>query len=364
VIYQAIIRPLLFQMPPEDAHAFALQVGALCSKLKLERLVELLLAVRRDARLNVQLAGLNFPNPVGLAAGADKDCLAASFFAALGFGHIEIGTVTRVPQSGNPTPRVFRLPEQHALINRLGFPSQGIAAVLPRLHALRASNCRAVIGVNIGKSRDTPLDRAVDDYVFLLKQVSPVADYVTVNISSPNTPELRRLQEPDRLRELFTELNRNNPKGLPIFVKISPDLTQSELESIVDVLVDVKVGAIIACNTTLDRTSLSASVAHRDQAGGLSGAPLRQRSLCVVRSLAQILRGRLPIIGVGGINSTQDAEAMFEAGAVMIQIYTGLIYQGPGLVRRILAAALQKMEESSKSSSIINGFNAAKKTAQ
>ena len=353
MIYQALIRPLLFRMPPERAHAFALRFGALISKFGGAQMVELLSGVRADARLAVRVAGIDFPNPIGLAAGLDKDCSAAPFFAALGFGHLEIGTVTRVPQSGNPTPRLFRLPEQHALINRLGFPSDGVSAVLPRLQALRAGTKRPVIGVNIGKSRETPLDQAVEDYVFLLKQVSVVADYVSVNISSPNTPELRRLQEPARLRELFGELNRNNPKRVPIFVKLSPDLNQSELEATVDVLVSVGVSAIIACNTTLDRRTLAPTVEYRNEAGGLSGAPLRQRSLEVVRSLAQILRGNLPIIGVGGISTSQDAQAMFDAGASLIQIYTGLIYQGPALVRRILAAALQNIEVASKSSNII-----------
>ena len=363
MIYQTLIRPLLFKLPPERAHAFALRAGAMITKLHAENALRAMSGVACDKRLVVRVAGIDFPNPVGLAAGVDKDCHAAPFFSALGFGHLEIGTVTRVPQSGNPTPRLFRLPEQHALINRLGFPSEGVAAVLPRLQALRARSKRAVIGVNIGKSRDTPLDRAVDDYVFLLKQVSPLADYVAINISSPNTPELRRLQEPDRLRELFGELNRNNAAAVPIFVKLSPDLTQAELQAIVEVLVEVGVGAIIACNTTLDRSALAASVPYREEVGGLSGAPLRQRSLEVVRSLSQMLRGSLPIIGVGGISSGQDARAMLDAGAALIQIYSGLVYQGPALVRDILTAILRDIEVTAKSSSIINGFSAVKKSA-
>ena len=362
MIYEALLRPLLFRLPPERAHELALRAASILTKLKADQLVTLLMPLPHDRRLVVRIAGIEFPNVLGLAAGLDKDCIAAPFFAALGFGHLEIGTLTRLPQAGNPPPRLFRLPDQRALINRLGFPSQGVAAVLPRLHALRALPKRPVIGVNIGKSRDTPLERAVDDYVYLLGQVSAVADYVSVNISSPNTPELRRLQEPARLRELFGELNRNNPSAVPIFVKLSPDLSNAELSAIVDVLVSVGVSAIIATNTTIDRSRLPESCPDRQEAGGLSGAPLRMRSLEVVRTLSQILQGSLPIVGVGGISNPQDAQAMLNAGASLIQIYTGLIYQGPGLVRRIISSTFREIEESSKSSRILSSFHSGKNT--
>lgn len=350
MIYQALLRPLLFRLDPEKAHRLMLNAAQLLERLHAETLLRLIYPNVRSDNLKVKIAGIEFPNPIGLAAGMDKDCEAAGFFGALGFGHVEVGTITRTPQPGNPKPRVFRLSEQHAVINRLGFPSQGIATVLPRLEALRARKQRPILGVNIGKSRDTALERAVDDYVYLMQQVSSVADYISVNISSPNTPELRRLQEPARLQELFGELKRSNTKQIPIFVKLSPDLSDLDLEEVVKVLVDCGVSAIIATNTTIDRSTLHENLLHRDESGGLSGAPLKLKSLAVVKKLHQILNGKLPIIGVGGISSAYDANAMFDSGASLIQIYTGLIYQGPALIRSILESALMNVERGSKSS--------------
>jgi len=283
----------------------------------------------------VQAMGIRFPNPVGLAAGLDKNGAFIEPLAALGFGFVEVGTVTPRAQPGNPRPRVFRLPQVHALINRLGFNNEGVQAMRDRLQALPAS---IVLGVNLGKNADTPLAQAAGDYVLGLQAVYPFASYVTVNISSPNTLDLRALQgsgEFDalllRLCQERTRLADRHGRRVPIAVKISPDLPDAELARIADALVANGLDAVIATNTTVERAQV-ASLPDGLQAGGLSGPPLFERSTQVVRVLARHLKGALPIIGVGGIYRGEDAVEKLRAGATLVQLYTGLVYRGPRLI--------------------------------
>jgi len=296
--------------------------------------------------LRMHLYGLSFPNPVGLAAGFDKNALAVAAFPALGFGFVEVGTVTPRPQRGNPRPRVFRYPGDGAVINRLGFNSDGALAVAQRLRAVPR---RTPIGVNIGKNADTPLDRAVDDYQQALKQLYDVADYVVVNVSSPNTPGLRMLQAGAALSELLRGLQTYNRElaherqlaPRPLLVKIAPDLTATELDDIVEVALRVPLDGIIATNTTVTRQGLSQPVA---EVGGLSGRPLRQRSTEIIGYLYRRSQGRIPIIGVGGIFTADDAYDKIRAGASLIQVYTGLIYEGPTLPYRICKGLVQRLQ--------------------
>lgn len=288
----------------------------------------------------VKAFGLDFPNPVGLAAGYDKDGLGWRGLANLGFGHIEVGTVTKMPQSGNPRPRVFRLVEDLALINRMGFPGKGASFVANRLKQRRKG--KLILGVNIGKNKDTPMELAAEEYSDLVKLFSPLADYIAVNISSPNTIGLRRLQARNSLEELLGEISkvRNEPsmsKGnlkIPILVKLAPDLTDQELEDALDVIVSKGLDGVIATNTTIDRPDLKSKYAG--ESGGLSGYPLQQKSLGMVRQIKRLTNDHLPVIGVGGVMNANDAQNMLDDGAVLIQVYSGLIYRGPGLVPEIL----------------------------
>jgi dihydroorotate dehydrogenase len=285
--------------------------------------------------------GLRFPNRVGLAAGFDKNAEAVNGLGRLGFGFLEIGTVTPLAQPGRPRPRLFRLPQNYALINRLGFPSEGASIVAARL---RRRRYRGIIGVNIGKNADTPLERAVDDYISCLRSLHGVANYVAVNISSPNTAALRDLHQPERLEPLLTALlterdallKGSATRKLPLLLKVSPDLEKLSLESVARVARKVSLDGIIATNTTVRRDGTSAPV--RAEPGGLSGAPLHPLSLNTVSSLRELLGPTFPIIGVGGIDSVVAALAMREAGADLIQLYTGLIYRGPGLVAKCVRA--------------------------
>lgn len=325
------LRPLLFRVDPERAHATTLRalqvVGALPP----------LAAVVRSSfaapnTKPIKLFGLEFPNRLGLAAGYDKDALAWRGLVALGFGHIEIGTVTPRPQPGNSRPRVFRLVEDQALINRLGFPSRGAEFVAKRLRGSRPKGL--VLGVNLGINKDTPLECAAEDYLGLIKFFSPLADFLVINISSPNTPGLRQLQMRTYLEGLLSALTKGKSK--PLLVKLSPDLNDKQLEEAVGIVVDKKLDGVIATNTTIDRPVLRSRFAG--ETGGLSGAPLTQQSLQIVARIHQLTKGRLPIIAVGGIMSGADAQAAFDAGASLIQIFTGLIYRGPGLAKEILEA--------------------------
>ncbi|MCB1827706.1 MAG: quinone-dependent dihydroorotate dehydrogenase [Coxiellaceae bacterium] len=287
----------------------------------------------------VQIAGLNLPNPVGLAAGLDKDARCIDAWFAMGFGFVEVGTVTPKPQSGNPKPRLFRLKKYKALINRMGFNNQGVDALVKRLKRRRVSG---VLGVNIGKNRDTPLERAVDDYRYCLEKVYPCADYVTVNISSPNTPGLRELQGERYLEGLLAELvalrnqlNNRYDRKLPLFVKIAPDLSEGELHSTLSTIEKQGIDAIIATNTSIKRDSITAHPLAKE-VGGLSGEPIYQYAKSIVVESVKFLQGRIPVIAVGGVSSPERAKDMMAAGASAVQVYSAFIYQGPELIRKII----------------------------
>ena len=291
--------------------------------------------------------GLQFANPVGLAAGLDKNGDAIDGFAQLGFGFVEIGTVTPRPQPGNPKPRLFRLPEAEAVINRMGFNNQGVDHLLERV---RAAKFKGVLGINIGKNFDTPVERAVDDYLACLDKVYAHASYVTVNVSSPNTPGLRSLQFGDSLKELLEALRRRQEdlaqehgKRVPLAIKIAPDMSDEETALVASALLGADMDAVIATNTTLSREGVE-GLAHADEAGGLSGAPVRDKSTHIVKVLAGELSGRLPIIAVGGITEGKHAAEKIAAGASLVQIYSGFIYKGPALIREAVdaIAALRK----------------------
>ena len=287
----------------------------------------------------VQVFGLNFSNPIGLAAGYDKDGIGWRGLASLGFGHIEIGTVTPKPQPGNPQPRLFRLREENALINRMGFPGRGAEFVAQQISKPRPKNL--VLGVNIGKNSDTPLEAAAQDYLSLLRIFTNQADYLTINVSSPNTVGLRQLQERQALDQLLKQLRaereRSTQSGthkIPILIKISPDLTDHQLDDALDVILANHMDGVIATNTTISREGVNSPLAVEN--GGLSGKPLQMRSLMMVAKIAERTNGRLPVIGVGGISNATSVQRMMDAGAELVQIYTGLIYEGPGLVKNIL----------------------------
>jgi dihydroorotate dehydrogenase len=320
MIYERLLRPLLFALDPETAHHFA---------LAFLRATGPLLPKTTGMISPVSAFGLNFRHRIGLAAGLDKNGVALSAWEALGFSFVEIGTVTAQAQPGNPRPRIFRYPEQNALINRLGFNNDGAEAVANRLLELRDRGGwpGIPVGINIGKSRVTPIERAVEDYLFSLRKVRTHADYVALNVSSPNTPGLRELQEGQRLDELLRAINAERG-DLPLLVKIAPDLEPAPLDEIVSVCEANNISGIIATNTTLDHSA----VAH-DEEGGLSGAPLQRKSTAIVRQIAS--KTKIPIIGCGGILDAGSAREKIEAGAKLLQIYTGFIYRGPKLIREL-----------------------------
>lgn len=328
--YEAFVRPLLFSFDPETAHRFTIQL--LHGASYLDPVLRALQFFRPESKPTT-LFGLNFRNRVGLAAGLDKDGLALPAWDALGFGFIEIGTITARAQPGNPRPRIFRLPEQEALINRLGFNNDGADTVAARLRHLREREKLPgiPIGINIGKSRATPIEQATDDYLHSFRLLQEFADYVTLNVSSPNTPGLRELQQPQKLSELLRAI-RNEPEAVtkPLLIKISPDLSSGELESLLRVCGDNGVAGIIATNTTLDHSSVPKKL---DQEGGLSGAPLCAKSTALLREITA--RSSIPVIACGGICDAESAQERFEAGAALIQVYTGFVYRGPRLLREI-----------------------------
>jgi dihydroorotate dehydrogenase len=329
-----LFRPALFQIPPETAHN--LTVRGLAALARLGPLNPL----RRGAEGRpVEVMGLRFPNPVGLAAGLDKDGECIDGFAALGFGFLEIGTVTPLPQPGNPQPRLFRLPKAEAIINRMGFNNQGVDHLLQQVGQARYDG---ILGINIGKNKDTPVEKALEDYLIGLRKVYPAASYVTVNISSPNTPGLRSLQTAAYLDQLLMGLMAEREllaahyhRTVPLAVKIAPDLAPAEIDTIAAALLRHGVDAVIATNTTASRAGVE-HLKHGAEAGGLSGRPLTEPSTAVVRQLAKALNGKLPIIASGGILDVADAQAKLDAGATLVQIYSGLIYNGPGLVRKLV----------------------------
>ena len=327
----SIARKLLFLLDPESAHSLSLRSFNLLSASHLARLVAC--RPKADPRM---VMGLQFPNPVGLAAGLDKNGDYLNAMAALGFGFVEIGTTTPKPQAGNPPPRMFRLPAERALINRLGFNNKGVDYLVTQV---RKSGYQGILGINIGKNRDTPLERAADDYLYCLDQVYQHASYVTINISSPNTTGLRELQQDARLTELFGtlverrgQLEQRHGRYLPLVVKIAPDLDPQQLDKLAATLNRCGPDAVMATNTTITRPGLEQHPLAR-QAGGLSGAPLLGLANRTLAALRSRLDQTIPIIGVGGIMDADGAASKIEAGAALVQIYTGLIYQGPQLVR-------------------------------
>jgi dihydroorotate dehydrogenase len=331
--YERFVRPLLFSIDPETAHR--LTIGSLRAASYVNLALRALSVFQPPAEPK-KLFGLNFPNPIGLAAGLDKNGVALPAWAALGFGFIEIGTVTAKAQPGNPKPRIFRLPEDDALINRLGFNNDGADTIAHRLTKLHRSGRwpDVPIGINIGKSMSTPLTEASEDYLYSFRLLREFADYIVLNVSSPNTPGLRELQGLDALSELLSAIGKKNLiTRKPIVVKIAPDLAPEELEQIVSICEANKVAAIIATNTTLDHSSIPTA---QDEQGGLSGAPLRDKSSALVRAIAA--KSTIPVIASGGITDASSAREKIEAGAQLLQVYTGLIYRGPGLLREIAGA--------------------------
>ncbi len=328
-----LFRYLLFRLNPELAHRFTLSLMQLVGGVApLNAMIRRLYAAPAQP---VDAFGLHFNNPIGLAAGYDKDGLGWRGLACLGFGHIEVGTVTPQPQPGNPRPRLFRLPYERALINRMGFPGKGAEFVAQQISGPRPPGL--VLGVNIGKNKDTPLKSAVDDYLRLLRQYRDKADYLAVNVSSPNTVGLRQLQARQELDRLLKDLDAERAKGAakpPILVKLAPDLSDTQLDDALEVIQANHMDGVIATNTTLSRQGVTSSLS-REQ-GGLSGKPLFGMSLRIVQKIFERTEGKLPIIGVGGIDNATGVQKMLDAGAVLVQIYTGLIYAGPGLVQRVL----------------------------
>ncbi len=338
-ILYSLARPLLFSMDPESAHNFTLSSLKRAAALGLTAVLP---TPEPDPR---SVMGVHFPNPVGLAAGLDKDGRYIDGLAALGFGSIEIGTVTPRAQPGNPKPRMFRLPQANAIINRMGFNNGGVDAFIENVQASRFfQEKQGVLGLNIGKNADTPIERAAEDYLHCLQKVYPYASYVTVNISSPNTKNLRQLQGADELDALLAQLKNaqqrladQHKRYVPITLKIAPDIDSEQIKNIADALLRHKIDGVIATNTTITRDAVKGLI-HGEEAGGLSGQPVFELSNQVIRALKSELGDALPIIGVGGIFSGDDAVAKMRAGAALVQVYSGLIYQGPGLVSECAAA--------------------------
>ncbi len=334
-----LLRPLIFRLAPETAHHLTLMLLQFVGAVAPVRW--LLQAVCRPVSASpVRAFGLTFPNPVGLAAGYDKDGLGWRGLAALGFGHIEVGTVTPRPQTGNPGPRVFRLVDERAVINRMGFPNRGAEFVAQRLRGKRPTGL--ILGVNIGKNLTTPLEDAAADYLSLVRTFAPLADYLTINVSSPNTPGLRALQTRKPLEALLRTLDAERRlqsrllgRHVPLLVKLSPDLTSDELDGALEALLATGMDGVITSNTTLSRAGVSSPLAA--ESGGMSGAPINQRNTQMVREVVRRTGGQVTVVASGGIMSPRDAQEKLDAGATLVQLYTGLIYEGPGLVKRVIA---------------------------
>jgi dihydroorotate dehydrogenase len=348
-VYEKMVRPLLFRLESERAHEIGVESMSLLGRVgPLCRLMESL--VRLPPRLfrPVEAFGLKFPNAVGLAAGFDKNARAWPAAAALGFGHVEIGTVTALAQPGNPRPRMFRYPRQQAVINRMGFNNEGSERVASRLSRQPPPGRRRLpLGINIGKSKVTDIDRATEDYLASFARLADHADYVVLNVSSPNTPGLRELQDEARLRELLSEVTEANRRRalsegrlrVPILLKIAPDLEYPQVDAVLGVVSDYGLDGIVATNTTLARPGALSSA---NEAGGLSGAPLRARSTEIIRYLSRATEGRLPIIGVGGIDDAVGAAEKLDAGATLVQVYTGMIYRGPFLAAELARGVAER----------------------
>ena len=334
-MYKVILKPLFFLLSPESAHHFV--TGMLINLLKIPGMKAFFRAqyVVKDPLLEREVFGLRFPNPVGLAAGFDKNATLYRSFEHLGFGFIEVGTVTPKGQPGNPQPRMFRLPADEGLINRMGFNNHGVVTAVEQLKDRKG---KLIIGGNIGKNKVTPNEEATKDYEICFESLFPYVDYFVVNVSSPNTPNLRDLQDKEPLTALLNglqELNRSRPESKPILLKIAPDLTDSQLDDIIEIVRDTKIDGVIATNTTISRDGLKSPENKTGEMGGLSGKPVRSRSTEVIRYLAEKSNRAFPIVGVGGINTAEDAIEKLEAGASLVQVYTGLIYEGPGMIKKI-----------------------------
>lgn len=337
-LFRKLFRPLLFSFSPEKAHDLTFAALKGLQTIPGIKGVQRGLYRERATNLKVKLWDLEFPNPVGLAAGFDKDGKLFPALEPFGFGFIEVGTVTPRPQPGNPQPRLFRLPADQALINRMGFNNEGVDALVARLQKRRNRNL--IIGGNIGKNKDTPNEKAVDDYRHSFEKLHPHVDYFVVNVSSPNTPDLRALQDKGPLQEILQTLKdceKRFDRPKPILLKIAPDLNEAQLDDILEIVANTATDGLIATNTTIKREGLytAASEVLTMGAGGLSGKPLRERATEVISYLHQKSGGKLPIIAVGGIFSAADAHEKLKAGASLVQLYTGFIYEGPGLVQRI-----------------------------
>ena len=324
----SLARPLLFSLAPERAHELTLSLLKSSHKMGLMR--------QNVAAKPVTCMGIEFPNPVGLAAGLDKNGAYIDALASQGFGFIEIGTITPRPQAGNPHPRLFRLPQAKAIINRMGFNNDGVDQLIENV---KAAKFKGILGINIGKNADTPVEKAVDDYLICLEKVYNYASYITVNISSPNTKNLRSLQSGDALTELLEtlkkrqlELAQEYQHYVPLVLKVAPDLDDTDIAFIAKQLLQFKIDGLIVTNTTLSREGVE-GLAHAEEAGGLSGAPVFEKSTACLAAFAKVLKGQIPLIGVGGILSGADAVAKKQAGASLVQVYSGLIYTGPKLVK-------------------------------
>lgn len=349
MLYRNLAKPVLFQLDPEKAHHLTVDgLGALSRIPGMAAMFQSLYGVPSNPQTTVSLCGLTFPNPVGLAAGLDKNAKAVRMFSSLGFGFMEVGTVTPRPQIGNDKPRLFRLPPDEALINRMGFNNVGAEAMAD--HLKQAGRQRIPIAVNIGKNKDTPNEQAEEDYRACIRKLYPYGDFFVVNISSPNTPGLRNLQHGAELESLVGAVKDEMEKQSaayklprkPVFVKIAPDLTGNELEYMVETFVKTKVSGVIATNTTISREGLSHH--HSKETGGLSGKPLTAKSTEVIRSVYRLTGGKLPIIGAGGIFTAEDAYEKIRAGASLVEVYTALIYKGPGLLRELNEGVLSLLK--------------------
>ena len=342
----SLARPFLFGLDPERAHALGLSALETAYRSGMNPLL-----ARKPQPFPTRAFGLRFPNPVGLAAGLDKNGAHVDALLALGFGFVEVGTVTPKPQSGNPKPRMFRLPKYRAIINRLGFNNAGVDALVANVSRARRKD--GLLGINIGKNKDTPNESAARDYLHCLERVYPLADYVTVNISSPNTAGLRELQEEQALRQLLgtlreaqERLGAQHRKRVPMLVKLAPDLSDADIDAVGRVLTDLQVDGVVATNTTISRIEIEHSRLARET-GGLSGAPLMNKSTAVLRMLRTRLPDSIPLVGVGGIMSGADAMQKNSAGAALVQIYTGLIYRGPKLIDECVDAIRRRKESPS-----------------
>lgn len=345
-MYKFLIRPVLFLLDAEAAHHFSFSAIKLFSKLGFGGLFRSVFAMD-DPRLEREVFGVKFKNPVGLAAGFDKDAKLYNEFSDFGFGFVEIGTVTPKPQPGNPKKRLFRLLEDKAIINRMGFNNNGVFEAVEQLKKKH----RVIVGGNIGKNKVTANQDAIKDYLICFEALFEHVDYFVVNVSSPNTPGLRELQDKEPLTKLLKKLKSHNSKlakklnkkEKPILLKIAPDLTDDQLLDIISIVTDTQIEGVIATNTTIERTDLKSHLVLTEEKGGLSGKPLTQRSTAVIRFLSEKSNKAFPIIGVGGIHSPEDAMEKLEAGADLVQLYTGFIYEGPGLIKKINKAILEKM---------------------